>query len=143
MYDFLLLASCLVFIGTCIAYARHDAASLFHPATIYLAFHGFIFVIRPLFARFYEFDLVYRVYDFLPSMSDKITVILGSNLAMLVFVFTALHVGGQPVARSPDALAFDRLRRDFTGRYCSPPSCWLLSPLRRSSQRGSGGSIPI
>ena len=83
MYDFLLLASCLVFLGTCIAYARHDAASLFHPATIYLAFHGFIFVIRPIFARIYDFDLVYRVYDFIPSIADKITVILGANLAML------------------------------------------------------------
>ncbi|MDG5750159.1 O-antigen ligase [Qipengyuania sp. XHP0211] len=132
MYDFLLLASCLVFIGTCIAYARHDAASLFHPATIYLAFHGFIFVIRPLFARFYEFDLVYRVYDFLPSLSDKITVILGSNLAMLVFVFTALRVGGQPVARSPDALEFDRLRRDFTGPILL--TCVLLAPLALAAQ---------
>lgn len=115
MYDFLLLASCLVFIGTCIAYARHDAASLFHPATIYLAFHGFIFVIRPIFARVYDFDLVYRVYDFFPSMADKITVILGANLAMLIFVFIALRTGAMSVSRQPEPIEFDRLRRDLAG----------------------------
>ena len=114
MYDLLLLASLLLFVGVGIAYARHEAASLVHPATMYLLFHGFIFVIRPLFARFYGFDLVYRVYDFQPSMADKITVILGANLAMLVFVAVSLRVANvpvQPVARG----GFDHMRRLLAG----------------------------
>ena len=132
MYDFLLLASCLLFVGTCLTYVRQPAASLFHPVTIYLGFHGFIFVIRPLFARFYDFDLVYRVYDFQPSMADKITVILGANLAMLVFTFVGLRAASLPrltTARAPD---FERLRERLAGPILLAAT--LLAPLAIASQ---------
>lgn len=109
MYELVLFASLILFAGVCLAYARHDAASLLHPATIYLAFHGFIFVVRPIFGWFYEFDLVYRVYDFQPSLDDRITVILGANLAMLVFVGVSLRVAGTAV-QPVEAGQFDRLR---------------------------------
>ncbi|QPC99214.1 hypothetical protein [Qipengyuania soli] len=131
MYEFLLLASCILFVGVCIAYVRQEAASLLHPASIYLAFHGFIFVIRPLFAWFYKFDLVYRVYDFQPSMADKITVILGANLAMVVFVAVSLKVASvpsQPVATG----GFDRLRRAMVGPMLLVSA--LLVPLAVAAQ---------
>ena len=131
MYDLLLAVSCLLFLAVGIAYARHEAASLLHPATIYLLFHGFIFVVRPLFARFYEFDLVYRVYDFQPSMADKITVILGANLAMLVFVAVSLRVGGiaaQPVIKG----GFDELRRILAGPAILVAA--ILGPLAVAAQ---------
>ncbi len=131
MYDFLLIASCLVFAATCLAYSRHQAASLLHPATIYLAFHGFIFVIRPLFARFYDFDLVYRVYDFQPSMSDKITVILGANLAMLVFTFVSVRVASQRVAPIPRD-EFDRYRGILAGPIML--AAIILGPLAIAAQ---------
>jgi hypothetical protein len=132
VYDVLLIASCLLFAGICFAYARHEAASLFHPATIYLGFHGFIFVIRPLFARWYGFDLVYRVYDFQPSMADKITVILGANLAMLVFTGVTLLAAGRPVIAVPAQARFDELRRSLAGPIVA--ACVLLAPLAIASQ---------
>lgn len=110
MYDLLLLASVILFGATCIACIRHPAASLFHPASFYLAFHGLIFVIRPLFARYYDFDFVYRLYGFQPSVDDKITVILGANLAMLVMVVATLKIAHQPVGPMPRA-EFDLARR--------------------------------
>ena len=96
MYDLLLFASLILFAGVAVAYARHPASSLTHPATFYLAFHGFIFVVRPIIARLFDFSFVYRLYDFLPSMEDKATVILAANLAMLVFVGASLYVARQP-----------------------------------------------
>ncbi|MGH6785203.1 MAG: O-antigen polymerase [Novosphingobium sp.] len=90
MYDLLLAASLLVWLGVGIAYLRHPVASMFHPATIYYAFHGFLFVIRPIFARFYDFQLIYRLYGFHPSLSDKITVLLAANLGFLVFMGVAV-----------------------------------------------------
>lgn len=132
MYDVLLIASCVLFLGVCLAYARHEAASLFHPATIYLGFHGFIFVIRPLFARWYHFDLVYRVYDFQPSIANKITVILGANLAMLVFTGVSLLVAGRPVLAVPSRDEFDRLRRALAGPIIA--ASILLAPLAIASQ---------
>ena len=131
MYEFLLLASCLLFVGVGIAYSRHEAASLLHPATIYLLFHGFIFVIRPIFARIYGFDLVYRVYDFQPSLDDKITVILGANLAMVVFVAVSLRVASvsaQPVI----AGGFDQLRRVLAGPILLATA--VLGPLAVAAQ---------
>ncbi len=132
MYELLLLASLLLFVGVCAVYARQEAASLVHPLTIYLAFHGFIFVIRPLFARFYDFDLVYRVYDFLPSIDDKITVILGANLAMLVFAFASLRTAGVPVGRTPPPTEFEDLRRRLTVPIVITTA--LLAPFAISSQ---------
>lgn len=131
VYDFLLFASCLLFVAVGFAYSRHEAASMLHPATIYLTFHGFIFVLRPLFARFYDFDLVYRVYDFLPSMSDKITVILGANLAMVVFVIVSLRVGNLP-AQPVIAGGFDHLRRVLAGPILLATA--VLGPLAVAAQ---------
>lgn len=132
MYDVLLIASCIVFIGVCLAYARHRAASLFHPATLYLGFHGFIFVIRPLFARWYGFDLVYRVYKFQPSMADKATAILAANLAMLVFVGVSLLIANRPVVEVHGRDLFDRLRQTLAGPIVA--ACLLLGPLAIGSQ---------
>lgn len=131
MYDFLLLASCILFGLVALAYARHEAASLLHPASIYLAFHGFIFVIRPVFARIFEFDLVYRVYDFQPSMADKITVILGANLAMVVFVAFALKAAGIP-AQDVAKGGFDHVRKAMTGPILIVSA--ILGPLAVAAQ---------
>ncbi|MBT8427845.1 MAG: hypothetical protein KJO02_07430 [Erythrobacter sp.] len=134
MYDFLLLASLIVFLATVTAYMRHPAAALAHPASFYLVFHGFIFVFRPLVARWYDFDFVYRLYDFEPSMSDKITVILGANLGMLVFVALTLGIG----SRAPEAQpreACDRMRVVV----CKPflAAIALLTPVAAYSQIGN------
>ncbi|MBX7533018.1 hypothetical protein K3165_08805 [Qipengyuania sp. 1XM1-15A] len=134
MYDFLLLASVIVFLATVTAYMRHTAAALAHPASFYLVFHGFIFVFRPLIARWYDFDFVYRLYDFQPSMSDKITVILGANLGMLVFVALTLGIG----SRGPEAQpreAYDRMRVVVFKPFLAAIA--LLTPVAAYSQIGN------
>ncbi|MBX7539817.1 O-antigen polymerase [Qipengyuania sphaerica] len=110
MYDFLLFASVIVFLGISLAYLRHPAASLAHPASFYLAFHGFLFVFRPIVARYYDFDFVYRLYQFQPSMTDKITVILGANLAMIVFVIASLAIAPRAFS-PPDRSMIEEARR--------------------------------
>ncbi|MBX7493864.1 hypothetical protein K3163_11670 [Qipengyuania sp. 1NDW9] len=134
MYDFLLIVSLVVFAATVIAYLRHPAASLAHPASFYLVFHGFVFVLRPFVARYYEFDFVYRLYDFQPSMDDKITVILGANLAMLVFVATTLWIGSRPARPVPREQA-DRMRAKLFWPIIV--SVGLFTPLALYSQLGS------
>ena len=131
MYDFLLVASFVVFGFACFIYLRHPAACLVHPVTIYLAFHGFVFVIRPVFARIFDFQLVYRVYGFQPSLDDKITVILGANLAMLVFVAVGLMVAPRPVAPIPEG-EFQRARAALTTPFFLAGA--LLLPLAVWSQ---------
>lgn len=131
MYEFLLLASLVVFLGVSLAYVRHPAASLAHPASFYLIFHGFVFVLRPLVAIWYEFEFVYRLYDFQPSMADKITVIIGANLAMIVFVVASLLVAPRPVPR-PDKHALGMARRKLFWPFMIATG--LLTPLALASQ---------
>ena len=101
MYDFLLAGSALLFAFVAFGYARHPAASFFHPATIYLAFHGLVFVIRPIFARIFDYSALYRAAAFFPSDGDKVTVILAANLGMLTFLATSLAIARYPVATGP------------------------------------------
>ena len=131
MYDFLLLASLVLFLGVAIAYLRHPAASLAHPASFYLAFHGFIFVFRPLVARFYEFDFVYRLYEFQPSIGNKITVILGANLAMVVFVAASLLIGKRPALVAPPE-RFALIRQQMTWPILT--AVGLLTPVALFAQ---------
>lgn len=134
MYDLLLLASLLTFVVTGAVYLRHPSACIMHPATFYLAFHGLVFVFRPLVARVYDFSFVYRLYDFQPSMSDKITVILATNLAMIVFVAASLYVA----PRLP--IALDQNRFESARAAMRRPIltvCALLAPLAIWSQLGN------
>lgn len=114
MYDFLLVATVALFAAVVVGYLRHSAAALFHPATFYLAFHGLVFVVRPIFARVYDYQFIYNLYRFQPSLSDKITVLLGANLAMLVFVAVSLRYAGRP-AQPVAASAHESFRRRMFG----------------------------
>ena len=112
-------------------YLRHRAASLYHPVSFYLAFHGFVFVLRPIVARWYDFDFVYRLYEFQPSMADKITVILGANLAMVVFVAASLYIANRPVPGIARNRAQDARRTLF---WPIVLTAGILTPLALYSQ---------
>lgn len=111
MYDLLLAASLFIWLAVAAVYLRHPAAALFHPASIYLAFHGFLFVLRPILARIYDYQLIYRLYGFHPSLNDKITVILATNLGFLVFMWVALATASQPVVFRRDR--FDEAQKSL------------------------------
>ena len=105
MYDAALLLSvaCWLFVG--IYFLRGPNFSVFHPLTCYLAFHGFVFVFRPIVARVMDFQLIYRGYQFTPSASDKLTVIVASNLGFLTFAFFCLMSGGVAMQFKQDGFA--------------------------------------
>ena len=136
MYDFLLFASTIVFAGLAFAYSRHTAASLAHPATFYLAFHGFLFVFRPIVARIYDFDFVYRLYEFTPSVKDKITVLLGANLALVIFLVAVLAVAPREVPAAPATPNEEARRRLF---WPIMLVAGLLTPLGIASQIANWG----
>lgn len=131
MYEALLLASCGLFVVTCAAYVRADQARFVHPATFYLAFHGLAFVVRPLLAHWYQFEFIYRLYEFEPSMADKVTAILGANLAMLVFVGVACAI-----CRKQDGLGQSDTREAWGARLFQPImwTCVVIAPFAVWSQ---------
>lgn len=98
MYPTLLWLSLALYVVTVLIYLRQNFASVYHPISFYLAFHGLVFAIRPLFAHFYNYDLLYRVYRFNPTPEVKSTVIIAANLGLLAFLFGAWKSGGAPLA---------------------------------------------
>ena len=97
MYVSMLAISVLVFIAALYVYLRHPAASVFHPATFYLLFHGLVFVVRPIFAWHYRFDNMYTDIGFLPSPWEKTLALVCANLAFVVFMAASLWVARNPI----------------------------------------------
>ncbi len=93
LYQVIMLGSVLVFLATLALYLRSGRASLFHPVTIYLAFHFVVFVFRPLLVFYRGYDLIYLGFDFQPTFTDKSVTLLGANLGLLVFVAACMHFG--------------------------------------------------
>ena len=121
MYAAALALSVICFALVVIYFIRSPSFSLFHPLTFYAAFHGFIFVFRPIVARINDFSLVYRSYQFTPSPSDKLTVILASNLGFLTFALFCLMSGNVAMRFKQDGFA--RAERD----RLKPLLFWVLA----------------
>lgn len=149
MYEFALFLSVICFAGISLAFMRSHASSLFHPLTFYLAFHGFVFVFRPILAWIEQFDLVYRIYQFTPSYSDKVTAILASNLGMLVFAATCWQAGNVAMIFKQDRTTLaerERLKIAFllAAALCIPLGAYsLLTAWNTAVDTGSAYSNMI
>lgn len=121
MYEAALAFSVLCLVLVAVWFRRSPAFSIFHPLTFYLLFHGFIFVIRPIIARINDFQLVYRAYQFTPSASDKLTVILASNLGFIAFALCCLYAGNVAMTFKEDR--FVRAQR----ARLKPLLLWVLA----------------
>ena len=86
MYVTMLLLSVVIFIVTVAAYLRQPNASVLHPATFYILFHGVVFVIRPIFGWYYGYTIFYDAAKFTPSIWEKTQALICTNLALVVFV---------------------------------------------------------
>lgn len=132
MYDFLLIGGVVLWGGLLAWYLRQPAASAFHPVTFYLFFHGVLFTLRPILARLYGFDQIYRAAQFTPTMAEKITVLLGADLALAVFVLLCVRVGRDRLTLAPGAARREREPRFtlsllLTFALCLPPALISLA----------------
>ena len=141
MYELSLAISVITFIAVLLVVARRPSFNIHNPLLIYTIFHFVIFVVRPIVAYIFTFDGLYVAYGFMPSMSDKITVIYASNLGFVVFTFFCLQQGDVPMEFRRDAID-DVERRRLTQVFvwvwaiCGPLS--LYSAVR-STQSFLGG----
>ncbi len=141
MYDAALVLSLLCLLGVAFSFLRSRAFSVFHPLSIYIAFHGLLFVFRPIVARILEFHAIYRFYEFTPSDADKLTVILAANLGFLSFTFFALRVGNLPMLFKQDSfIAAERSRLmaalPWMLAFCVPVGLYSLISLWNDSAEG-------
>lgn len=134
MYLVVLVASLMIFCGVTAVFLRSGYFSLFHPFTIYNLFHGLVFVIRPFLSYWLEYEMIYRAYQFTPSLEDKITVIAAANLGYLTFAFFCFRHGAVPMKFRSDPLLIEernRLARFFPWVLviCAPVAIWSLVTL--------------
>lgn len=138
MYEVALFLSLATFAGVLLAYWNSGLCSAFHPLTFYSAFHGFVFVFRPIVAYFSDFSYVYSTYQFVPSASDKLTVLLASNLGFICFAFASLKAGRVPMQFKGDRISDeerDRLKSVFlwVAVLCVPIGAYSLARVWTSA----------
>jgi oligosaccharide repeat unit polymerase len=92
-YQVLLVASIVAFGAMLGVYMRSGRASMFHPATLYLAFHFVVFVVRPILVFYRGYDRIYGSFQFQPTIEEKAIALIGANLGMIVFVLGCLYFG--------------------------------------------------
>jgi len=93
LYEILLYVSIGVFAMMAAIYVRSGRASMFHPVTVYLAFHFVTFVVRPPFAYYLQYNDMYDAFNFHPTIEEKIIVVLATNLGVVTFVLAGLWFG--------------------------------------------------
>lgn len=98
MYEFMIFLSIVIWLAAGFYYLRHPACAIYHPVTVFLAFHVIVFVFRPIVSVIYDFDLIYKAVGFNPSVWDRVTVLLAANLALVVFISVCLKFGNAPIA---------------------------------------------
>lgn len=126
MYEIALIFSVASFLWIGFAYVRSPLFSVFHPLTFYLAFHGIVFVFRPVVVYLMDYRLIYQVYQFTPSMSDRVSALVATNIGMLVFVTACWWFGNAPMQFKTDRVALGE-------REMLKPTFWwmvvLLTPI--------------
>jgi oligosaccharide repeat unit polymerase len=98
---FVLVLGTLLWLAMIAFYARSGVASTFHPATYYLFFQGFVFMVRPWLNWYYSYSYVYEAYRFRPWESDRVTALLAADLGFITFMFFVLRAGAAPLVIKP------------------------------------------
>ena len=127
MYEVLLIGGVILWIAMAALYARSGIASVFHPATFYMFFHGFIFVVRPIIAYVSDYQAVYRIYSFIPTWDAKITALLVANLGFICFMAAVIRAGNVPLILAPTNGQADDTQRGF--RNALMIAAALLGPI--------------
>lgn len=93
MLELALYSQVLIFLAVLGCFLASGQASVFHPATSYLGFHGLVFVLRPLQVHFLDYDSIWNYIGFRPDDSDMILALAVSSLALIVFVASSIYFG--------------------------------------------------
>lgn len=98
MYAAVLFLQVAVFIGMAAYLCTRPCFSIYHPATLYAAFHLVVFVMRPILAYYGTYDTgLYAGYRLFPSEDVKVGAIFVSMLGFVVFTLVSTQVGSSPM----------------------------------------------
>ena len=98
MIELALTAQLLLWLIVLGAFLASGQASIFHPVTIYLLFHGIVFVARPLVVHYLQFDREWLYMEFEPSETYFLRSLAASSLALVIFAAACTATGWCPVS---------------------------------------------
>jgi hypothetical protein len=84
----------LIIVGLFLASGQ---ATIFHPLTCYLGFHGVVFVIRPLLVHYLHFDALWQYMLLDPTDANLIKTLAVSSTALMVFAVCCFGAGYSPI----------------------------------------------
>ncbi|MBC8002849.1 MAG: hypothetical protein H7X97_09710 [Opitutaceae bacterium] len=113
-------------------------ASIFHPVSSYLAFHGLVFVIRPWLVHYLGFDTVFRYMMVSPSEGDLVTTLAVTSLSLVVFT-SACWLAGRTVIgfSTPAAAPFTQSQKSALIMV----TILLTPPILYSIYAGASGAV--
>ena len=144
MYIFALTLSALSLVLVTLFFVSHRSFSVYHPLTLYIAFHALVFVIRPIVGYYVGYTYIYRAYQFTPTDSDRLTVIFASNLGFICIAIGTMLYGNVPMKfKSDDATRLERanLKAIFPWilLVCLPAGLYSLTTSFEGASLGTGG----
>jgi hypothetical protein len=87
-----------VWLATIGAFILSRQATIFHPVTVYLGFHGLVFVLRPILVAIFGFDSNWIYMQFSPSDETFARTLTVSSAAMISFVLACVYAGRSAVS---------------------------------------------
>lgn len=127
-----LLIGTFIWIIALRVYVRSPLASIFHPATYYLFFQGFVFVVRPWMNWYYDYTFIYNFFQFAPSDSERMMALLATDLGFIAFMFCVMRYGNAPLSLRPTVRGRIDLQRLYrwplfvTAVLCAPIGIYSL-----------------
>lgn len=96
MIDIALTAQVMVWVMAIVVLAWSRQASVFHPAVVYLLFHGLVFVWRPIMVQAFGFDSSWVYMGIKPTDEVFVKTLAISSVAMICLVGGCLLAGHCP-----------------------------------------------
>lgn len=93
MIDLAIVVQILVWLVLVAVFLSSGQASLFHPVTVYLFFHGLVFILRPVLVHYFGFEAIWKYMGFVASDEIFIRTLLVGSVGLVCFV-TACLIGG-------------------------------------------------
>ena len=116
MIPILLFVQLILWLGIVWLFIRSQSASIFHPFTWYLFFHGLVFVIRPIVGWIFDFQHIYYLMGFYPTEEEIEFTIILTFVALVVFGLASCFLAPiVPKFGRPVQIGFDKFEsRAFT-----------------------------
>ena len=138
MIELALIIQTLLWLIAIGIFAASRQASVFHPVTLYLGFHGLVFVARPILVYSFGLNTISNYMQYRPTQEIFIKTLEVTSVALFVFVAAGLLAGrSRLVYGSPQPPEFTPLERRallITTLLLLPLMAWSIYATRNGVQ---------